>query len=301
MLDHDGTFMVTTSDGRQVEAMVSGPEDALAVVVHMGTPAGLVPLPSQFNPGHKGLRTVLYARPGYNASTPQPGRSVADAAGDIAAVLDALEIKMFLNVGYSGGGPHALACAALLANRCLATAVMAGIAPYIDAVEQREWFERDDDLRLAINGDIDAFSVRVEQIGAERRNVQGEDMPGIFTLPADQAVLTGEYADWIASMIRAAYVSGPRGDRDDWLAFVRDWGFNLADAHRVCIWHGDQDLIPLAQARWLADHIPGAELRVLPGESHLSIGLRLGEILDDLLTRAREHGSAVTSAPQAHS
>jgi pimeloyl-ACP methyl ester carboxylesterase len=127
------SMTISTGEGRLLEALVSGPPDGTVLVLHTGTPCGLVPLPAGLDPAPMGIRIVMYARPGYGRSTPQAGRTVADAAGDTAAILDALGADTFLNVGWSGGGPHALACDALLADRCLATAVIAGLAPYTEA------------------------------------------------------------------------------------------------------------------------------------------------------------------------
>ena len=81
-----------------------------------------------------GVRLLAYNRPGYAGSTPHPGRSVADAASDVAAIMDALGVERFVTYGWSGGGPHALACAALLEGRCAAAATMAGVAP-VDAAD----------------------------------------------------------------------------------------------------------------------------------------------------------------------
>src|SRR5260370_32383712 len=98
---------------------------------HNGTTGGLVAVgPMTGEASARGLRTVMYARPGYGDSTPLPGRRVADAAGDVAAVLDEIDADRFVTVGWSGGGPHALACAALMPGRCLAAASMAGGAPH---------------------------------------------------------------------------------------------------------------------------------------------------------------------------
>src|SRR6266571_2375137 len=103
----------------------------LPFVFHAGMPGGLVGHGPITEPAvGLGLRTVLYARPGYGASTQQPGRLVADAAADVTAILDHLGAGSFVTAGWSGGGPHALACAALLPGRCLAAASMAGVAPY---------------------------------------------------------------------------------------------------------------------------------------------------------------------------
>ena len=122
---------VPADDGRVLEALVAGPDDALPLVFHTGTPSGLVwNAPLAEAAAARGLRTVLYARPGYGGSTPQPGRLVADAAADVDKILERIGADEFVTAGWSGGGPHALACAALLPVRCLAAATIAGVAPY---------------------------------------------------------------------------------------------------------------------------------------------------------------------------
>jgi pimeloyl-ACP methyl ester carboxylesterase len=102
---------------------------------------------------------------------------------------------------------------------------------------------------------------------------------------ADREYLTGERADWLAACFRAAFGSGSSGCADDYLAFLREWGFSLQDARRVAIWHGTEDQnVPVNHGRWLADHIPAAELTVVEGEGHSSMGRHLFEILDHLRT-----------------
>ncbi len=116
---------------RRLNAWLGGAEDGLAVVFHWGTPSPpvhweLLDAAARAD----GLRLIAYARPGYSGSTRRVGRSIADAAVDTAAVLDELGIGEFVTVGHSGGGPHALACAALLPNRCLAAVSLAGVVPF---------------------------------------------------------------------------------------------------------------------------------------------------------------------------
>ena len=124
-------MFINLPDGRHLEVLVEGPADGLPVVCHYGTPSGAVPYQALFDAAARhGLRAVVCSRPGYGDSTPRPGRSVADVAGDVAAVLDALGADRFVTYGTSGGGPHALACAALLPDRCAAAASVAGVAPF---------------------------------------------------------------------------------------------------------------------------------------------------------------------------
>jgi len=125
-------LLIPLPDGREIDVLTTGPEDGFPLVVHGGTPGGLI-VDSRIASAaaDRGLRFVLTARPGYEGSTPQPGRRVRDVAADVAGVLDALGVGAFVSIGMSGGGPHSLACAALLPGRCLAAASVAGVGPYL--------------------------------------------------------------------------------------------------------------------------------------------------------------------------
>ena len=117
--------------GRTLGVYEAGDPGGHPVLVHHGTPAhGALFAPWEDDARGKGIRLVGYDRPGYGASSPDPERSVASAAADAAAIADALGIDRFATWGVSGGGPHALACAALLGERVVAVASLAGIAPF---------------------------------------------------------------------------------------------------------------------------------------------------------------------------
>ena len=128
---HIDSFEVALDDGRVLQAFVAGPDDGTLVIAHHGTPsAGGIFAPEAEEAAARGLRLAAYSRPGYGASSRHEGRSVADCATDAAAVADHLGADRFFTTGASGGGPHALACAALLPDRVLACATIAGVAPY---------------------------------------------------------------------------------------------------------------------------------------------------------------------------
>ncbi len=291
---------VQAAGGRQLEALATGPRDGLTVVLHNGTPAGLVACPPVAEAAAAlGLRLVLYSRPGYGDSTPDPGRRVADAAADLAAVLDALGTAEFVTVGWSGGGPHALACAARLPGRCLAAATMAGVAPY--GADDLDWVagmgaENIDEFGAALAG-ADTLTTFLEPAAREMAALTGpvvaEGLGGLVSA-ADKAAVTGEFADYLAESFRAAVAGGIAGWRDDDLAFTADWGFTMADAGAgapVAVWQGDQDMmVPYSHGQWLAAHIPGARAHLLPGEGHLTLVHASGAILDDLLGLAGRGG-----------
>jgi pimeloyl-ACP methyl ester carboxylesterase len=287
---------VTRPDGRTIEFLVAGPADGLPLVLHEGTPCGLGLYPPTVRAAAgRGLRVILAARPGYEGSTPRPGRRVVDVAPDTAAVLDELGADSFVTAGWSGGGPHALACAAALPERCLAAASIAGVAPYPAA--GLDWMagmgpENVAEFGAALAGEAE-LTAFLDRAVAPMGAVTGPDVAKAFgglVIEADQAVLTGEFADHVAALLRAALSSGIAGWRDDDLAFTRDWGFSLTPEPplRAAIWQGDQDrMVPFAHGQWLAAAIPGARVHLMPGDGHLSMTISaFDRILDDLLDLA---------------
>jgi pimeloyl-ACP methyl ester carboxylesterase len=299
---NDERLTVRTPDNRVLDVLVYGPEDGLALVFHTGTPGGLV----EFGPvisaaAARGLRTVLYSRPGYGNSTPQPGRLVADAAADVDAILAHLRIDEFVTAGWSGGGPHALACAALLPVRCLAAAVIAGVAP--SDSPGLDWLagmgeENVAEFSAANAGEADLTGF-LDQVAPAVRGITAAgiaDALGGLVSEADKAVLTGEFAEYLAALFRASLTTGIAGWRDDDLAFTKDWGLSLdalGHATPVAIWQGDQDrMVPTAHGEWLVANIPLARARMRPGQGHLTLMAKeLGPILDDLLDLAGKSGS----------
>ena len=285
------TFRIRTADGRALHVLTVGPADGLPLVYHSGTPSGLVPFePMAEAAAGLGLRLVSYTRPGYGQSDPQPGRRVADAAADVSTILDQLGAGRCVAVGWSGGGPHALATGALLGDRCLAAATIAGVAPY--RAEGLDFLagmgeENIAEFAAAEQGEEPLTAFLAEQLTA-LSGVTGpqvaEALGGLVTA-VDQAALTGSFAEYQAASFRAALSTGIAGWRDDDLAFVADWGFALTDLRLpVSIWQGDQDaMVPFAHGQWLTAHIPAARAHLLPGEGHLSLGItRIGDVLAEL-------------------
>lgn len=289
------TTAVRTPDRRDLEVVLpAGPADGLTFVLQTGTPGGAVDIPQLTRAAtERGLRTVAYSRPGYAGSTPAPGRTVADAAADVRTILDTLGVDEFVTVGWSGGGPHALACAALLPGRCLAAATLAGVAPH--EAEGLDWLAGMGEENLTEFGAARAGEAELT------RYLEGE-APALATVTGaqvasalgglvsevDKAALTGEFADALAESFRRGMSTGIAGWRDDDLAFVRPWGFDLSSIRvPVAVWQGGQDrMVPYAHGTWLASRIPGARVRLSDDEGHLSLVNQFGRILDDLLSLA---------------
>ena len=281
---------VRTGDGRDLEVLKVGPADGFPLLWHGGTPTAAPEIPHVVRAvTGKGWQLVCYSRPGYAGSTAHPGRSVAAAAADVVAVLDHLRLDRFVTLGWSGGGPHALACAALLPGRCAAAATHAGVAPH-DA-EGLDWLdgmgpENHAEFGAAVES-VESLTTYLEKEASGLVDVTGEQLVAAFAgllSEVDRAALTGELADSVAETVRRAVSAGISGWRDDDLAFVKDWGFDLsAITTPVSIWQGQQDrMVPSAHGPWLAAHITGARLHLYPDEGHLSLFTQMPRITDDL-------------------
>ena len=268
-----------------------------AIVVHHGTPMSrLLYGPNLADARARGLRLIGYDRPGYGDSTPQPGRTVADAATDVAAIADALGIDRFATWGISGGGPHALACAALLPERVVAAASLAGAAPY-DAHEL-------DFLAGMGEGNVKEFGLILEGreklepfLRAERdalltagREGLAEAMRTLLT-PVDAAAFTGETAEFLFESLQVGSAQRIDGWLDDDLAFVKPWGFSVEQIGvPVLLWQGAEDrFVPLAHGEWLASCIPTCEAHLSPDDGHITLLVRRVSEVHEWLAAAFEN------------
>jgi pimeloyl-ACP methyl ester carboxylesterase len=281
---------VKAADGRTLRAIEDG-DGPLTAVFHHGTPGSSALAPAFVEAAAElGLRLVSVDRAGYGGSDRLRGRTVADVATDIAAVLDALGIERAVTFGLSGGGPHALACAALLPDRFTAVAVMGGVAPweaegldYFEGMAEANVVEFKQSLKGPEAIEAEAAAQAASLASAEPAAVV--EVLGPLCSPPDQAVLE-ELGAWLSQGMAEGCGPGPAGWIDDDVAFVRPWGFDPKDVGvPVTIWHGEQDaFVPPGHARWLAGRIPGARLRLLPDHGHLSLVPRLSrEILAELV------------------
>ncbi|HJY94812.1 MAG TPA: alpha/beta hydrolase, partial [Streptosporangiaceae bacterium] len=219
-------------------------------------------------------------------STPQPGRTVADCAADVRAICAGLGIDRLAMWGVSGGGPHVLACAALLPDLVTAAASLASLAP-ADA-EGLDFFEgmgqeNADDFRL-LNSDPEAARAKLESDREKTLAASAADLSDLLkTLltPTDAAALTGELAEYLTYCGREGLAPGSQGWWDDGVAHGSPWGFELSAIEvPVLLMHGRQDqFVPFGHGQWLAARIPGVDARLLDDDGHLTLETnRIGEV-----------------------
>jgi pimeloyl-ACP methyl ester carboxylesterase len=255
------------SDGRTLHVYDTAADDAdgrLAVFWHHGSPnIGAPPEPLFAAADRLGIRWASYDRPGYGGSTPRPDRDVASAAGDTSSVADALGIDRFAVMGHSGGGSHALACAALLPERVLGVVSVSGMAPF--GAEGLDWFEG--------FGPGGAAQLRAAAAGraALEKHLAETDDEADFT-PEDEAALAGEWS-WFIDVVRPAIAGGMGGFIDDDLAGVGAWGFDPADIVAPALFlHGGRDrVVPSSHGEWIARRCPSAELWLYPDDGHITV------------------------------
>jgi pimeloyl-ACP methyl ester carboxylesterase len=259
---------LTTTDGRTLHAYDVGPTgrpDELVLLWHGGTPNIGAPPEPLFDAAHAlGIRWIGYDRPSYGGSSPHRGATVASGAADASRVAEHLDLERFAVLGSSGGGPRALGCAALLADRVLAAITISAPAPYQAA--GLDFF--------AGMADGPARELRAAALGRaalEKVLDANEFDPGSF-IAADYAALEGSWS-WFNGVVQAAMVNGPDGMIEDDLGTMAPWGFDLAQITvPTLIMHGTDDhMVPASHAVWLAAQCTTAELRLVPGEGHVSV------------------------------
>jgi pimeloyl-ACP methyl ester carboxylesterase len=286
---------VRVPDGRSLDVWVDeapGAESLTPLVFHSGTPAagyGYDVFAAQAR--ERGLRMVSWSRPGYGSSTRLPGRRVTHVVADTVAVLEHLGLDRAYVAGHSGGGPHALACAALLPERVLGTALIAGVAPFeakgldfLDGMGQ----ENLEEFAAAVAGEA-ALAAFLAPIREQILGLTGPDVAAMFgdlVDEVDRGAITGEYAAWLADQMREGQRESSAGWLDDDISFTRPWGFDIsAIESRVHVWQGGHDrMVPFAHGQWLAAHLRNPCIHLLPEHGHMSLAVAgLPMILDSLV------------------
>jgi pimeloyl-ACP methyl ester carboxylesterase len=269
---------VRSPDGRTLAVEDCGDPAGRPVLAHMGTPnSRRLYDPNVRDAAERGLRLISYDRPGYGGSSPKPGRTVADCADDVRVICAELGIDRLAMWGISGGGPHVLACAALLPDLVTAAASLASLAPFdADGLDYFAGMGQGnvDDTRLFLT-DAAAARAKADKDREEWLTTSPEDAAsGIESLlaPADAVVLHGELAEYLVSSVQDGLAPGSQGWWDD-NCMIRPWGFDLSDITvPVLLLHGRQDMfVPFGHGEWLAAHIPGVEARLLDDDGHLTL------------------------------
>lgn len=279
----------TTVAGRRVTYAEHGDPAGRAVFLLHGTPGCRLGHAFAHEPAaQRGIRIVCPDRPGIGGADPAPGRTIAGYAGDVLGLADALGIDRFTVLGYSGGGPYALACAAGCGPRLTSTGLMAGVGP-LDRPGARDGLAPSDAQMFEMVEHRPAAARRQMRLVAlaarlspalVRRSFAGE-----LSEP-DRAALATQDPRELANALREAMAQGPGGVIEDYRLLVSPWRLDWpAVTAPVHLFQGDADqMVPMRHAETVHDLLPAgmATLHPLPGVGHVSIQNHIGTILDEL-------------------
>lgn len=247
--------------------------------MHHGTPGdGQLHAPHAADARERGIRLIGYDRPGYGGSTPLPGRSVADCAADVRTIANALGIRRLGIWGVSGGGPHALACAALLPDLAVGVASLASSAPY--GAPGLDYFggmgeENVGDIKLMLEDESAARAkshTDRERMLALTASEMANAFPTLLSA-VDAAALTPELATYLTKSMQDGLAPGDQGWWDDGCAHIKPWGFEFETITvPVQLWHGRHDrFVPFQHGAWLVSKIPGVEAHLTDVDGHVTL------------------------------
>ena len=278
----DSLRTLQTSDGRRVGYAVWGDPNGFPVLALHGTPGcRLERWPHEELYVDLGVCLVTHDRAGYGQSSRRPGRIVADEVDDVAAIADELGFDRFGVSGGSGGGPHSLACAALLPERVVRATCFVGVAPFGTAgLERDDWLDGMDPENIKEFGwaeaGEDVLTRELESAYAEMKERVAVDastvLEGFELSDADREALKDpDRMRIISEFVPEMGANGVGGWVDDDLAMLRPWGFDVEQITvPTLVWYGATDvLVPRSHGDWLAAHVPGCAVKIDDESGHL--------------------------------
>ena len=283
---------VRTADGRVAGYYEYGDPDGRAVIALHGTPAcGAGFAWADGRARARGIRLLAPDRPGVGDSDrwlPGTGRTVAEYPPALQSFADALDLATFAVVGYSGGGPYALAAAYALGDRIPAAAIVSGAGQVGVWASVRD-FETTDRILTQLANRVPLVANMVLNASARAANLAPRTSLRFAKFEMSRAD-TAVMAQFPSARAALAVFSqscrrGARGVVDDYAALGRPWGFAVEEiAVPVRCWHATADpIVPLSHSEELVRRVPRAHLSEWDDEGHLAIVDHIGEVLDDLL------------------
>jgi pimeloyl-ACP methyl ester carboxylesterase len=284
--------MNVTVGGRTVAVAEHGDPNGAPVFLFHGTPDSRLGKDFTDAPAReRGLRILCPDRGGIGGSDPVPGRTIPGYAGELLALADALGIDRFATIGYSAGGPFALACAAGGDARVTGTALMAGAGPIDDRPGATEGLARSDLDMLELittNPRRLAMSLRIQKWATRLvPSVATSQLSAELTQP-DKDFLARRDAKEEMSFFVESLRQGPAGVMEEYRLWANAWGLDWAAVTTpVEIFQGEADhMVPMHHAEDIASRLPAGigRLHRLPDVGHLSIQDHVSEVLDALAT-----------------
>ena len=271
------------ADGRTLAFTDAGAPGGLPVFYFHGAPGGRLDVAWMGDAFEKaGVRVVSADRPGYGGSSPSRRRSMSDWSRDIAVLADHLDIDRFAVMGLSSGGPYVAACAALLADRVVAAASVAGVTDMGWSAAYDEFPDDAEKTIMQIGDEDKALAWCEDRYGTD--GARFFDAP-LDLSPPDTALFTNEaFMTAIMPTFAEAFRQGVGGFAQDITVQGRGWPFDVVSITcQMRVYHGEQDtLVPVSHGRHTAEMIEGSTLVLLPEHGHISMITEIPRISTDL-------------------
>jgi pimeloyl-ACP methyl ester carboxylesterase len=265
------------SDGRAIEYIDNGVSSKSALILHHGTPTSMTVWGTWLAAAaEKGIRAIACTRPGYAGSDRKVGHRIIDANDDLEEILNQLDIENFVSIGWSGGGPYALASGLL--KKCTGVQLIASVSPY-DA-DDFDWFqdqtpEMVEEAKVSAKSLEDSITFK-EGYYTELRDMTTEQFLVEYEKRSSFKAFENAYREFskdLSFSMRDALRDGAIGYAEDEYAFLSNWGFETKEIQvPVGIWQGlDDKSVSPHMAKWLNANIVKPTLKLLDGQHHGSI------------------------------
>jgi pimeloyl-ACP methyl ester carboxylesterase len=277
------------SDGRFIEYIDNGVSSKSALILHHGTPTSMTVWGTWLAAAaEKGIRAIAFTRPGYAGSDRKVGHRIIDSNDDLEEILNQLDIENFVSVGWSGGGPYALASGLL--KKCTGVQLIASVSPY--DVEDFDWFqdqtpEMVEEAKVSVKSLEDSIAFK-EGYYTELRDMTTEQFLVEYEKRSSFKAFENAYREFskdLSFSMRDALRDGAIGYAEDEYAFLSNWGFETKEIQvPVGIWQGlDDKSVSPHMARWLNSNVVKPTLKLLEGQHHGSI---MVETREEILSAA---------------
>jgi pimeloyl-ACP methyl ester carboxylesterase len=279
------------TDGRTISYIDNGVTSDKTLLLHHGTPGAAGLWQNVLDEAKaRGVRAVSYTKAGYQGSDKANWSSVAEAASDFNELIDHLGIANFVSIGWSGGGPFALA--STFSTKCVGVELVAGVAPYFEmgtdfliGLSEAETIET---LDGTARSQESALSMAIKEMEHIETEWTAENWQASAEARPEYARFEAEYLKFNAHALPAllnSLVPDITGYANDNHLILIDWGFGVHEVTKpVSIWNGTLDkAVPTGHATWQHERIAGSTLHILEGQSHMSI---MVETQTEILTSA---------------
>lgn len=285
---------LTLKDGRLLAYGVYGNPAGIPILDFHGIPGSRreAELVSRFLE-RSDLRLIGFDRPGYGHSSSKPHYQISDVTGDVAALLDHLQIQRCIGLGFSGGAPFVLACGQRIPERFSSIGIVSGVGPStigskgmhasnrkkFNLAQRFPWL-----ARLMLNTALSGLQSHPSKLESQLRNIW-QQMP-----EGDRDVLRdARFAEGIIQVTRDAISRSVKGWVNEELLMASSWGFELGSlaSPPIFLWHGMEDRnVPLAMAKAVADRLPNCQAHFVAYEGHISLLYNHGSEIIDTLVRS---------------